>query len=90
MGILHAVYGENILFASLVVISRTPSPEGVGALVAPLSATQFANMSRWSFQYLISLGIAFLNTVVLIAVFRGKRQEGKNYMTSSLVSDFEC
>ncbi|KAI0701345.1 MFS general substrate transporter [Cytidiella melzeri] len=48
---------------------------GVGALIAPLSATQFANMSRWSFQYLISLGIAFLNTVLLIAVFRGKRQE---------------
>ncbi|KAI0767879.1 MFS general substrate transporter [Irpex lacteus] len=48
---------------------------GIGALLAPLSATQFSNMTHWSFQYLISVGLAVVNLIVLIAVFRGRRQE---------------
>ena len=49
---------------------------GAGALVAPLVSTQFARSDRWSFHFLCSLGVAFLNTVSLIAVFQFKRQEG--------------
>lgn len=48
---------------------------GAGALCAPLSATQFFKMQHWSYQYLVSLGIALLNTVLLVVVFRFKRQE---------------
>ncbi|KAI0767878.1 MFS general substrate transporter [Irpex lacteus] len=48
---------------------------GVGALIAPISATQFSGMHRWSFQYLISLGIALIDMLLLFTVFRGKRQE---------------
>ena len=31
---------------------------GVGALVCPLVATQFATLEHWSYQYLTSLGLA--------------------------------
>ncbi|KAK7684562.1 hypothetical protein QCA50_012509 [Cerrena zonata] len=48
---------------------------GAGALVAPLVSTQFAQMPRWSFHYLTSLGIALSNTIMLIAVFRFKTQD---------------
>ncbi|KAJ7288976.1 major facilitator superfamily domain-containing protein [Mycena rebaudengoi] len=48
---------------------------GVGALVAPLVSTQFAQLRHWSFHYLISVGISTLNTVFLIVVFRGKTQD---------------
>ncbi|KIJ70596.1 hypothetical protein HYDPIDRAFT_23688 [Hydnomerulius pinastri MD-312] len=48
---------------------------GAGALSSPLVATQFAQLHRWSFHYLTSLGVALVNTVVLILVFRLKRGE---------------
>ncbi|KAI0654398.1 MFS general substrate transporter [Cubamyces menziesii] len=48
---------------------------GVGALSSPLVATQFAQLSRWSFHYLVSLGIALSNAILLIAVFRFKTQD---------------
>ncbi|KAI0346461.1 MFS general substrate transporter [Trametopsis cervina] len=48
---------------------------GVGALVAPLSATQFAKAQHWSYQYIISIGIAVANTIVILVIFRGRRQE---------------
>jgi fucose permease len=49
---------------------------GAGALSSPLVATQFAQLPHWSFHYLVSLGIALINTVLLIAVFRLKSQDG--------------
>ncbi|KAF7983221.1 hypothetical protein HWV62_23506 [Athelia sp. TMB] len=49
---------------------------GAGAFCSPLVATQFAQEERWSFHYLVSLGIALLNTVILVAVFRFKSQDG--------------
>ena len=73
MGVLHAVYGILELFRSLILSLMAP---GAGALVAPLVSTQFARSDRWSFHFLCSLGVAFLNTVSLIAVFQFKRQEG--------------
>ncbi|KAF7350828.1 MFS domain-containing protein [Mycena sanguinolenta] len=48
---------------------------GAGALVAPFVSTQFAQLSRWSFHYLISLGMATVNIILLAVVFRGKTQQ---------------
>lgn len=48
---------------------------GAGALSSPLVATQFAQLPHWSFHYLCSLGVAFINTVLLIAVFGLKTQD---------------
>jgi fucose permease len=48
---------------------------GFGALTAPLVATQFAQLHRWSFHYLASFGFATLNTVLLVCVFKFKVQD---------------
>jgi fucose permease len=49
---------------------------GAGALCAPLVATQFAQARHWSFHYLVSLGLAISNTIILFVVFRFKTQDG--------------
>ncbi|KAJ6489886.1 major facilitator superfamily domain-containing protein [Mycena sanguinolenta] len=43
---------------------------GAGALLAPLAATQFALLQRWSFHYLVSMGLALSNVALLILVFK--------------------
>lgn len=48
---------------------------GAGAFSAPLAATQFAPMKRWSLFYLISAGLAITVATILCVVFRFKRQE---------------
>ncbi|KAK7039471.1 MFS domain-containing protein, partial [Favolaschia claudopus] len=48
---------------------------GAGALSSPLAATQFAQLQHWSFHYLVSLGLALSNTIVLTLVFRGRTQD---------------
>ncbi|KAF8959974.1 major facilitator superfamily domain-containing protein [Flammula alnicola] len=48
---------------------------GLGALVAPLSATQFAQMTHWSYHYLVSLVLAISNASILAIVFRFKDQD---------------
>ncbi|KAI0631012.1 MFS general substrate transporter [Trametes polyzona] len=49
---------------------------GLGALVSPLVATQFAqSATHWSFHYLISMGLYIVNTFVLWTVFRGRLQQ---------------
>ncbi|KAF9455595.1 major facilitator superfamily domain-containing protein, partial [Collybia nuda] len=48
---------------------------GAGALASPLVATQFSQLRHWSFHFLVSLGIAISNTIVLSAVFRFKNQD---------------
>ena len=48
---------------------------GAGAFAAPLISTQFAQLRHWSFHYLISVGIAISNTLLLMAVFRFKNQD---------------
>lgn len=45
---------------------------GLGALVAPLVSTQFAQMNRWSFHYLVSLGLAVICLVLQIVILRFK------------------
>ncbi|KAF9051072.1 MFS general substrate transporter [Hymenopellis radicata] len=47
---------------------------GVGALVAPFISTTFSHVHRWSFMYLVSLGLSFLNVGSLILVFRFRQQ----------------
>ncbi|KAG9126758.1 hypothetical protein FRC07_002093 [Ceratobasidium sp. 392] len=48
---------------------------GAGAFVAPLVATQFAQLPRWSFHYLTSLGLAIINAIVLLVVFKLRSQD---------------
>ena len=49
---------------------------GAGALSSPLVATQFSQMTRWSFHYLVSLGLSIINTAALVSVFKFRTQEG--------------
>lgn len=60
--------------------------KGAGALSSPLVATQFAQLPCWSFHYLVSLGVALVNTVLLIAVFRFKSQDGLFYHDSVVLN----
>ncbi|ESK97816.1 hypothetical protein Moror_17245 [Moniliophthora roreri MCA 2997] len=48
---------------------------GVGALCAPLVATQFAQLEHWSFHFLFSLGFAVINVAALVLTFRFKSQD---------------
>ncbi|KAI0716680.1 MFS general substrate transporter [Earliella scabrosa] len=48
---------------------------GLGALSAPLVATQFSQLKNWSFHYIVSLGISVTNAIILFAVFRFKDQD---------------
>ncbi|EEB91864.1 hypothetical protein MPER_09710, partial [Moniliophthora perniciosa FA553] len=48
---------------------------GAGALCAPLVATQFAQLERWSFHFLCTLGIGFIASNALSFTFRFKSQE---------------
>ncbi|KAJ6588923.1 major facilitator superfamily domain-containing protein [Mycena capillaripes] len=48
---------------------------GAGALSSPLLATQFAQMQHWSFHYLISLGLAVSNVIILTLTFRFRSQD---------------
>ncbi|KAJ7666160.1 MFS general substrate transporter [Mycena polygramma] len=48
---------------------------GAGALSAPLVATQFAQLPHWSFHYLVSLGLALMNVVILTMTFRFRSQD---------------
>lgn len=52
-------------------------------MCSPLIATQFAQLSRWSFHYLVLLGIALSNVLVLAAVFRFQDQESAYMRVSS-------
>ncbi|CAE6416259.1 unnamed protein product [Rhizoctonia solani] len=47
---------------------------GAGAFTAPFVATQFAQMPRWSFYYLISLGLSLVNSLAIFFVFKLRRQ----------------
>ncbi|KIK86997.1 hypothetical protein PAXRUDRAFT_831878 [Paxillus rubicundulus Ve08.2h10] len=48
---------------------------GAGALSSPLVSTQFSQLPHWSFHYLVSLGVAVINTILLISVFGLKNQD---------------
>ncbi|OCH86759.1 MFS general substrate transporter [Obba rivulosa] len=48
---------------------------GLGALSSPLVATQFSQLHHWSFHYLTSLGVAILDTIAQVVVFRFRDQD---------------
>ncbi|PFH48669.1 hypothetical protein AMATHDRAFT_64867 [Amanita thiersii Skay4041] len=48
---------------------------GLGAMVAPLISTQFAQLYHWSFYYFTSFGISIINTIFLFLVFRLEPQD---------------
>ena len=54
---------------------------GIGAFAAPLAATQFAQLHGWSFHFLVSLGIAIVNVIFLVLVFKLSTQNGE-YVSS--------
>lgn len=78
MGILHAVYGTRGLTRCLALMLTIYWVAGLGAFAAPLVATQFAQMDRWSFHYLTSLGLAVCNTIILAVVFRFRDQDSES------------
>ncbi|KAI0764570.1 MFS general substrate transporter [Trametes elegans] len=71
----------NGFVASLKRSSRTKmgflhGTYGLGALVSPLVATQFAKSNtHWSYHYLISMGLYVVNTLFMWYVFRGRPQQ---------------
>ncbi|KAG8880893.1 hypothetical protein FRB97_000337, partial [Tulasnella sp. 331] len=76
------ISAANIFVTGLPNLETRPTNLGImhavfgsGALIAPLVATQFAQMRHWSFHYLTSLGLAIINNIVLTVVFKWKRQE---------------
>lgn len=48
---------------------------GAGAFTAPLVATQFVQLPKWSFHYLTSLGLSLANVIVLVIVFKLRPQD---------------
>ncbi|KAJ3516396.1 hypothetical protein NLJ89_g1144 [Agrocybe chaxingu] len=43
---------------------------GFGLFVSPLVSTQFAQIPRWSFHFLVSLGLSLMNTIALLCIFK--------------------
>ncbi|KAI0301233.1 MFS general substrate transporter [Multifurca ochricompacta] len=58
---------------------------GLGAFSAPLLATRVAQLPRWSFQYLASIGIALVNVSLLAFVFRFRKQDSETFVVSTPV-----
>ncbi|KAK7048879.1 major facilitator superfamily domain-containing protein [Favolaschia claudopus] len=68
-------YVASLKHNSEIKIGLLHGAYGAGALISPLVATQFSQLSRWSFHYLASLGVALANALVLLIVFRLKGQD---------------
>jgi fucose permease len=83
MGLLHAAYGVGALvsplvatqFAGLGLGGKLPSHTGAGG-VEGVDYASVRGMWGWSAHFLVSLGIAVVNLVALVWVFRFKRQPG--------------
>lgn len=60
---------------------------GLGAFASPLVATQFAQLPRWSFHFLVSLGVAVSNTILLIVVFKLQRQDDCLLQAGEIIPD---
>ncbi len=58
-----------------IYILLTPH-SGAGAFASPLVATQFSTMEHWSFHYLVSLGLALINTAMLGFTFKWRDLDG--------------
>ncbi|KAH9852219.1 MFS general substrate transporter [Lenzites betulinus] len=78
MSIMDA--GSNSFVASLSGDTSTKmgimhALYGLGAMSAPLVSTQFSRLHRWSFVYLVHIGLTLINALLEILVFRFKSQE---------------
>lgn len=62
--------------------SHVKSISGLGLLMAPFISTQFAQLPRWSFYYLISLGLSLSNLTLQLAVFRFRSLNGISHLFS--------
>ncbi|KAI5121776.1 hypothetical protein M0805_009587 [Coniferiporia weirii] len=65
--LVYVVHLDHNVSAKMGVLQAA---YGIGALVAPLSATKFATMQHWSFHFLASLGGTIINIVSLTLVFK--------------------
>jgi hypothetical protein len=72
MGLLHAAYGVVTQFAGLGLGGKLPSHTGVGG-VEGVDYASMRGTRGWSAHFLVSLGIAVVNLVALVWVFRFKR-----------------
>lgn len=90
MGLFHAAYGTFKIWRSLTNANLIGSYLGGGALSAPLVATQFARAQHWSLHYLISLGLAISNAVLLVIVFRFKTHDGTSPFFGLPLTTIDC
>ena len=60
--------------AKMMILSAA---NGLGATCAPLAATQFALMPRWSLVYILNIAFAVITGVSQAFTFRFKDQDGK-------------
>ncbi|KAF7292115.1 MFS domain-containing protein [Mycena indigotica] len=69
-------YVASLSSAPEAKMGITQAAYGAGALVSPLVATQFTRLShgKWSYSYIITVGLNLLNAVHCAVVFRGKTQ----------------
>lgn len=79
MCIFQAFYGRSPCLPGFPLETgtetRASNEIGVGALCAPLIATQFVGYTtRWRYYYLVSLGLATTSFGIIALVFRGKRE----------------
>lgn len=62
----------SLTYHSATKMSIVQSFYGLGGLVAPFVSTPFAQMERWSFHYLITLGFTIVNVISFAFAFRFK------------------
>ncbi|KAG9029878.1 hypothetical protein FRB95_004754 [Tulasnella sp. JGI-2019a] len=62
---------------------------GIGAMAAPLAATQFAQLQHWSYFYFISLGLATFSFASSLYAFRLQRMEDLLPQASGDIADSE-
>ena len=61
---------------SSTMVGIMMSAYGLGAFLAPLVATQFSKLEKWSYFYIITLGLNCANAALIVAVFRLRTYNG--------------
>ena len=72
----HMVNSSTYVLKFVIVAHNISYSLGLGIFTSPFVATQFAQLPRWSFNFLVSLGIAIINVIFLVSVFKLKCQDG--------------
>jgi hypothetical protein len=71
-------FARSLRSVSLASLKITETMIGCGALLSPLAATQFAQLPRWSFHYLVSMTLALSNVALLSIVLRFRSGDGRS------------